>query len=257
MKRREFIALLGGAAAWPLAARAQQAGKLPTIGFLVPGTPSSHGQWVAALVRRLHELGWIEGRTVAIEYRWAEGRTERFDEIAAEFVRRKVDVIVTSATAAIVAAKQATSVIPIVFAAAGDPIGTGLVASLSRPGGNVTGLSIQQTDVAAKRLELLREFVPGLRRLAILGNVDGPAVVLDMPRPRPRPARLGWRSLHQKSGEARTSRPPSRHSKATRMHFMSLSTRSCMPTAFPSIPSRWPRGCRRCTPVGKRWKLEV
>jgi putative ABC transport system substrate-binding protein len=131
-------------------------------------------------VQRLHELGWIEGRTVAIEYRWAEGRTERFDEIAAEFVRRKVDVIVTSATAAIVAAKQATSVIPIVFAAAGDPVGTGLVASLARPGGNVTGLSIQQTDVAAKRLEILGEAVPGLRRLAILGNVGGPAVVLDM-----------------------------------------------------------------------------
>jgi len=181
VKRRQFITLLGGAAAaGPLAARAQQAGKLPTIGFLVSGTPLSHGQWVAAFVRRLHELGWIEGRTVAIEYRWAEGRTDRFDEIAAEFVRRKVDVIVTSATAAIVAAKQATSVIPIVFAAAGDPVGTGLVASLARPGGNVTGLSIQQTDVAAKRLELLREVVPGLRRLAILGNVDGPAVLLDM-----------------------------------------------------------------------------
>jgi putative ABC transport system substrate-binding protein len=180
MKRREFITLLGGAAAWPLAARAQQPAKLPIIGLLVAGTPSSHGQWFAVFVRRLHELGWIEGRTVAIEYRWAEGRTERFDEIAAEFVRRKVDVIVTSATAAIVAAKQATSVIPIVFAAAGDPVGTGLVASLARPGGNVTGLSIQQTDVAAKRLELLREFVPGLRRLAILANVDGPAVLLDM-----------------------------------------------------------------------------
>jgi putative tryptophan/tyrosine transport system substrate-binding protein len=181
IERREFLATLGGVAvAWPLAAHAQQPGKLPTIGFLVAGTPSSHGQWVAASVRRLHELGWIEGRTVAIEYRWAEGRTERFDEIAAEFVRRKVDVIVTSATAAIVAAKQATSVIPIVFAAAGDPVGTGLVASLARPGGNVTGLSIQQTDVAAKRLELLREFVPGLRRLAILANVDGPAVLLDM-----------------------------------------------------------------------------
>src|SRR5499426_2569557 len=125
MRRREFITLVGGAAAWSLAARAQPS-KLPTIGFLVAGTPSSHGQWVSASVRRLHELGWIEGRTVAIEYRWAEGRTERFDEISAEFVRRKVDVIVTSATAAIVAAKQATSVIPIVFAAAGDPVGTGL-----------------------------------------------------------------------------------------------------------------------------------
>src|SRR6266496_1896858 len=122
-RRREFILALGGAAvAWPLAARAQQAAKLPTIGFLVAGTPSSHGQWVAAFVRRLHELGWIEGRTVAIEYRWAEGRTERAAEIAAEFVQRKVDVIVTSGTAVIVAAMQATSVIPIVFAAAGDPV---------------------------------------------------------------------------------------------------------------------------------------
>jgi putative tryptophan/tyrosine transport system substrate-binding protein len=181
MKRREFITLLGGvAAAWPLAARAQQPGKLPTIGFLVSGTPASHGQWFAGLAQRLRELGWIEGRTVAIEYRWAEGRTERAAQIAAEFVRLKVDVIVTAGTAFVVAAKQATSVIPIVFAAAGDPVGTGLVASLARPGGNVTGLSIQQTDVAAKRLELLREVVAGLRRLAIMGNVGGPAVVLDM-----------------------------------------------------------------------------
>jgi putative ABC transport system substrate-binding protein len=180
--RRKFLAtLLGGAAAaWPLTARAQQPGKLPTIGFLVPGTPSLHGQWFAALVQRLRDLGWIEGRTVAIEYRWAEGRTERAAEIAAEFVRLKVDVIVTSGTAFVVAAKQATSVIPIVFAAAGDPVGTGLVASLARPGGNVTGLSIQQTDVAAKRLEILREAVPGLRRLAILANVGSPSVVLDM-----------------------------------------------------------------------------
>jgi ABC-type uncharacterized transport system substrate-binding protein len=176
MRRRDFITLLGGAAAaWPLAGRAQQRA-MPVIGFLVAGTPLSHGQWVAAFVQRLRELGWTEGRTIAIEYRWGEGRNERFAEIAAEFVRRKVDVIVTSATAAVVAAMQATSVIPIVFAAAGDPVGTGLVA----PGGNVTGLSIQQTDVAAKRLELLREFVPGLRRLAILANVDGPAVLLDM-----------------------------------------------------------------------------
>jgi putative tryptophan/tyrosine transport system substrate-binding protein len=181
MKRRGLITLLGGAAAtWPFAARAQQAGKLPTIGFLVAGTPSSHGPWAAVCVQRLRELGWIEGRTIAFEYRWAEGRTERAAEIAAEFVRLKVDVIVTSATAIIVATMQATSVIPIVFAAAGDPVGTGLVASLARPGGNVTGLSIQQTDLAAKRLELLHEVVPGLRRLAILANVGGPAVVLDM-----------------------------------------------------------------------------
>jgi putative ABC transport system substrate-binding protein len=181
MKRREFITLAGSAAAsWPLTARAQQAGKLPTIGFLVAGTPTSHGQWVAAFVQRLRELGWIEGRTITIEYRWAEGRSERFAEIAAELVRRKVDVIVTSATEAIVAAKQATSVIPIVFAAAGDPVGTGLVASLARPGGNVTGLSIQQTDVAAKRLELLREVVPGLQRLAIWANAGSPSNVVEM-----------------------------------------------------------------------------
>jgi putative tryptophan/tyrosine transport system substrate-binding protein len=184
MKRRELIALLGAGglllAVKVRRARAQQAAKMPTIGFLVAGTPSSHGQWVAAFVQRLRELGWIEGRTIAIEYRWAEGRTERFAEIATEFVRRNVDVIVTSATAAIAAAKQATSVIPIVFAAAGDPVGTGRVSSLARPGGNITGLSIQQPDVAAKRLELLREVVHGLSRLAILGNVGGPAVVQEM-----------------------------------------------------------------------------
>jgi putative ABC transport system substrate-binding protein len=180
IERRKFLATLGGAAvAWPFVAQAQQPAK-PTIGFLVAGTPLSHGQWVAAFVQRLRELGWIEGRTIAIEYRWGEGRNERFAEIADEFARRKVDVIVTSATAAVVAAKKATSVIPIVFAAAGDPVGTGLVASLARPGGNVTGLSIQQTDVAAKRLELLREVVPGLGRLAILANVGSPSVVLDM-----------------------------------------------------------------------------
>ena len=131
-------------------------------------------------MQRLRELGWIEGHTIAIEYRWAEGRSDRAAEIAAEFVRRNVDVIVTSATAVIVAAMQATSVIPIVFAAAGDPVGTGLVASLARPGGNVTGLSMQQTDLAAKRLELLREVVPTLRRLAILANAGNPVTLRDM-----------------------------------------------------------------------------
>jgi putative ABC transport system substrate-binding protein len=205
----------------------------------------------------LHELGWIEGRTVTIEYRWAEGRTERFDEIAAEFVRRKVDVIVTSATAAIVAAKQATSVIPIVFAAAGDPVGTGLVASLSRPGGNVTGLSIQQTDVAAKRLELLREFVPGLRRLAILANVDGPAVLLDMREVQTTARPLGLEVVTSEIRRGEDIAPPSRHSRAARMHFMSVSTRSCTPTAFASIPWRWPRDCRRCTVLGNRSKRQV
>ncbi len=180
MKRREFISLIGGATAWPLAARAQQAGKLPTIGFLGANTPASQSQWTAAFVQRLRDLGWIEGRTVAIEYRWAEGRSERLAEIAAEFVRLKVDIVVTWGTIPALAIKEATSVIPIVFAAAGDPAGTGLVASLARPGGNVTGLSNQQGDLGGKRLELLREVVPDLRRLAIMLNVDAPASVLDM-----------------------------------------------------------------------------
>ena len=181
MRRRDFITLLGGAAAaWPLTARAQQSGKLPTIGLWGPTTPSVGSQRVAAFVQRLRELGWIEGRSVKIEYRWAEGRNERAAEIAAEFVRLKVDVIVTQGTPSVLAAKQATSVIPIVFAAVGDPVDSGLVASLSRPGGNVTGLSTQQTDTATKRIELFREMVPGLHRLAIMGNVGNPAVVLDM-----------------------------------------------------------------------------
>jgi putative ABC transport system substrate-binding protein len=179
VKRREVITLLGGAAAWPLAARAQQA-KLPIIGFLGSSTPLAMSQWVAAFLQRLHDLDWIEGRTVAIEYRWAEGRSSRAAEIAAEFVRLKVDVIVTYATPPALAAKQATSVIPIVFAAAGDPVGAGLVASLARPGGNVTGLSNQQADVAGKKLELLREVVPGLRRLAIMANIGNPGTVLEM-----------------------------------------------------------------------------
>jgi len=179
MRRREFITLLGGAAVWPLAARAQQAGKVPTIGFLGTTTASAWGPWTAAFVQRLRELGWIEGRNLAIEYRWADGRTGRFTEIAAEFVRLKVDVIVTGGLSA-VAVKQATSVIPIVFAVAADPVGTGLVASLVRPGGNVTGLSTQAPDLVGKRLELLREAVPELRRLAILANIGYPASVIEM-----------------------------------------------------------------------------
>ena len=153
MRRREFIILLGGAAAaWPFAARAQQPGKLPTVGFFGAYTAVVQSQWTAALVQRLRELGWVEGRTIAIEYRWAEGRNERFAEIAVEFVRLKVDVIVTSGTPPVLAAKQATSVIPIV-ATAGDPVGTGLVASLAQPGGNITGLSSQTADVASKRFD--------------------------------------------------------------------------------------------------------
>jgi putative tryptophan/tyrosine transport system substrate-binding protein len=181
IKRREFITLLGGAAvAWPLAARAQQPGKLPIIGFLGQSTRSAASEWVAAFVQRLRELGWIEGRTVAIEYRWAEGRAERYAEIAAELVRLKVDVIVTSGTPAVMASKEATSIIPIVFATAGDPVANNLVTSLARPGGNVTGLATLTADLAGKRIELLREVVPGLRRLAIMGNVGNPFTVLEI-----------------------------------------------------------------------------
>jgi putative tryptophan/tyrosine transport system substrate-binding protein len=180
MKRREFIKLFGGAAAaWPLAARAQQRAKTATIGLLGPTTPAAWNEYVAVFVRRLRELGWIEGRTLAIEYRWAEGRSERFTDIATEFVRLKVDIIVTGGVA-VPAAKQATSVIPIVFAVDNDPVGTGLVASLARPGGNVTGLSVQSPDLVGKRLELLREVLPGLRRLAIIANVGYPAAAMEM-----------------------------------------------------------------------------
>jgi ABC-type uncharacterized transport system substrate-binding protein len=179
LRRRRFLMLLGGAAGWPVAASAQRPTKLPTIGYLGSSTASAQSHWVAAFVQRLHDLGWIDGRTVAIQYRWAEGRTERFQEIAREFARLKVDVIVTSGTAPALAAKQAASNIPIVFAVASDPVGNNLVSSLARPGGNVTGLSIQQTDLAAKKLEVLREAVPDVRRLGILANVASPASALE------------------------------------------------------------------------------
>jgi putative tryptophan/tyrosine transport system substrate-binding protein len=180
MNRRQMIAALGGAVAWPIAARVQQAGGLPTIGFLGESTSTAQSERNAAFVQRLRELGWIEGHTIAIEYRWAEGRSERFAEIATEFVRLKVNIIVTSSTPAILAAKKATSVTPVVFAIAADPVGTGLVASLSRPGGNVTGMSLQSTDIAAKRVELLREVIPHLRRLAVIANIINPASAIEV-----------------------------------------------------------------------------
>ncbi len=177
MKRREFITLLGVAAGWPLAARAQQPTKLPTIGFLGTTTLSAMSEWVAAFVQRLRELGWIEGRNIAIEYRWAEARSERYGEIAAELVQSKVDVIVTTAPA-FPAVQRVTSVIPIVFALSpADPVAAGFVASLARPGGNATGLSMLSPDTAGKRLELLREIVPGIRRLAVMVNLGFPAAV--------------------------------------------------------------------------------
>ena len=179
MKRREFITLIGGAAAtWPLAAHAQR-GKLPTIGFLGSATPAAWTLWTATFLQRLRELGWIEGRTIAIEYRWAEGRNERGAEIAAEFARLKVDVIVTTGSSAL-AVKEAVSAVPVVFALWSDPVGSGYIASLARPGGNATGLSIQSLDTAAKRLEILREVLPSLRRVAILARLDNPSNVVEV-----------------------------------------------------------------------------
>ncbi len=176
MRRREFITLLSGAAAtWPFATHAQQARKLPTIGFL----GVDPGPWVAAFAGRMHELGWIEGHTVTIRYRWLQGHLERASEIASEFVRLKVDVILTTGVAA-AAVKRTTSDIPIVFATANDPIGGGLVTNLARPGGNVTGLSNQATDLAAKRLEVLDEVTGGLRRLAIMVDVGFAQTALEM-----------------------------------------------------------------------------
>ena len=192
MNRRELLEqLLGGAAvAWPAAAYAQPA-KLRTIGLLAPSTPAAQSPWTAAFAQRLQELGWVEGRNIKIEVRWAEGRNERFAEIAAEFVQRKVDVIVT-AGGTIAAVKQATSVIPIVFAVANDPVGSGYVASLSRPGGNATGLSMQSTDLVGKRLELLRELLPTLGRLAIMGGPrDNPSVLLEIDEVKEKARTLG------------------------------------------------------------------
>jgi len=190
--RRTFFSLLGGAAAaWPATARAQQPAKLATIGLLGGGSASQQTKWTAAFLLRLQELGWIEGRNIAIEYRWTEGSYERAAEFAAELVRLKVDVIVTSGTPIILAAKRATQIVPIVFAAAADPLGGGLVASLARPGGNITGLSLQSTDLVGKRLELLREVVPGLQRLAVMASVGSPAAMLEMGEVQTAAGRLG------------------------------------------------------------------
>ena len=188
MRRREFLSVLSSAVSWPIAVRAQTP-KLRTIGFL--GTDATNwAAWTAAFVVRMRELGWIEGSTIAIEYRWSEGRTERVVEVATEFVRRKVDIIVSYGSA-IPSLMQATSTIPIVFAIGIDPVGAGLVASLGRPGGNVTGVSSQQTDLAGKRLDLLREVVPDLRHLVIMANVANPQAALEMGEVQAAARRLG------------------------------------------------------------------
>ena len=179
MRRREFITgCVGAAAAWPVAARAQPS-RMPTIGVLGVSTSANWTNWTSAFVRRLGELGWTDGRNVTIEYRWAEGRSERYPEIAAEFVSRKVDVIVTAGTA-VPAIQRVTLTIPIVFALALDPIGSGLVKSLARPEGNVTGMSIQSNETSSKRLEILREVIPELHRLAVMGNAGYAGAVDEM-----------------------------------------------------------------------------
>jgi len=181
IRRRELFAALGGAAAaWPIVAWAQEARHVPIIGYLAPADPLIPSRTTGTFLQRLRELGWIEGQTITIESRWAAGRPERLDEIASEFLRLKVDLIVTSSTNDSVIMKQVAHEIPMVFAVSGDPVGAGLVASLARPGGNVTGLSIQQTDSAGKRIQLLREIVPGLHRLSILANPSSPNVMLEV-----------------------------------------------------------------------------
>jgi putative tryptophan/tyrosine transport system substrate-binding protein len=167
MRRRDFVTLLGGAAvAYPLAVRAQQSDQVRHVAVLGDSLSTWSG-WIGGFAERLRELGWIEGRTVAIEYRWSDGRSERVAEAAAAFVEQKPDVIVTYGGAAL-ALKRTTASIPIVFAIAIDPLGAGLVRNLSRPGENVTGLSLQRTDSSGRRLEVLREVVPSLHRLAIM-----------------------------------------------------------------------------------------
>ena len=179
--RRQFISALGGAvASWPLVAHAQQPGKLRTVGYLGSGTATVQSQFALAFAQRMRELGWIEGKTLAIEYRWGEGRNDRFDSYATEFVKLGVDAIVTSGSAPVLAAKRATASIPIVFAANSDPVGSGLVESFNRPGGNITGVSAQSADTPGREIEFLRQLVPGLRRLAIIANAASPGSMFEM-----------------------------------------------------------------------------
>ena len=244
MRRRKFISLVGGAAAsWPFAVRAQQPGRLPTIGFLGPDA-SDWRSWTDAFVVRLRELGWVERRTIAIEYRWSKARPERVADIAAEFVRLKVDVIVTHG-GAVNTLKEATAVIPIVFAIAGDPVGSGFVANLAHPGGNVTGMSLEQNDIASKRLELLRGVVPNLRRLAMLFNAHYPSSVreTDEVQAAARTLRLEVAPHEIRRGE--DIAPVFELLSPKRMHFTSWKTLSFSPTERQSLRLRSVRGYRR------------
>jgi putative tryptophan/tyrosine transport system substrate-binding protein len=194
MRRREFIALAGGAAAsWPLVVHAQQASKLPTVGLL-GADQTVWSPWTAAFSTRLGELGWIEGRTVTIEYRWSQARPERNAQLAAELVSLKVNVIVTSGSA-VPAAMKVTSTIPIVFALANDPVGGGIVTSLAKPGGNITGISLESTDLAGKRLELLRAVIPELHRFAVMYDAGYPQTLFEVGEIRTAAQALGFEML--------------------------------------------------------------
>ena len=179
MKRRAFITMLGGAAAWPLAADAQQSAKVTLVGFLGNSTAALEGNLIEPFRKGLRELGYQEGRNLAIEFRWADGKYERFPALIAELIALNVDVIVTAGTPASLAVKQATASIPLVMVAVGDPVATGLVASLARPGGNITGLTSISSEMEGKRLELLKEVVPGISHVAVLWNAISPIQVID------------------------------------------------------------------------------
>jgi putative ABC transport system substrate-binding protein len=178
--RRAFIATLSSAAAWPVVARAQQPTKVARIGFLGVATSAAWSAWVAAFVQRLRELGWTEGRNIAIDYRWSDGNNDRLAELAGDLAQRKVDIVVTGGPVRVSAATRAMPTTPIVFALMADPIGTGTIESLARPGGNVTGMSMQLIETVGKRLELIREVVPNLHRLAVMANVGFADALLDV-----------------------------------------------------------------------------
>jgi len=189
MKRRDFITLLGGAAAWPLAVRAQQRRKVWRVGALQPGVPPD--PLLEAIKDGLRDLGYVEGRDLVFEPRWAEGKHDRLAGLAAELVGLKVDVIYAFSTPPALAARQATSTIPIVFSGVGDPVGTGLVANLAHPGGNVTGLSVLATELSGKRFEMLREIIPAVSRVAMLWNNTNPSMVLRANETQDAAAKLG------------------------------------------------------------------
>jgi putative ABC transport system substrate-binding protein len=196
LNRREVITLLGGAAvAWPLVARAQQPAKVPRIGFLGNSTAALEANLVGPFREGLRDLGYVEGRNILIEYRWAEGQYERFPALITELIAQNVDVIVTAGTPASLAVKKATTSIPLVMVAVGEPVATGLVASLARPGGNITGLTSMSSEMEGKRLELLREVVPKISHVAVLWNAASPIQAIEEREVRAAAQVLGMKML--------------------------------------------------------------